>query len=454
DQVLGDLEKGNGDPRLALFPEALAPNHHEIARRFVTLDNFYDSGEVSGNGWNWSTAARATDFVERTIPLNYAHRGVPYDVEGINRGINVGTPKPEDRVHGKLDDPDDQLPGMVDVSAPDGPDDESGAGFLWDSALRAKLTVRNYGFFANLAHYSATPEGGPAVPLLHEPAASGVRVAFPANPRLQDVTDPYFRSFDMRFADYWRFKEWEREFDEFVKHDNLPNLELLRLPHDHFGNFAEAQDGVNTVETMMADNDYAVGLVLEKVAHSKYAKDTVIFVIEDDAQNGADHVDAHRSIALVAGPYVKQRAVVSQHFTTVSVLRTIEDLLGMKPMGLTDAFQSPMAEVFSTRQESWTYTARVPAILRSTQLPLPPVSPGKSGENPQHAVSKHDSTYWAEYTQHFDFSEEDKLDSASFNLVLWNGLKDEGEPYPSERDGRDLRKNRSALLREFNKSKN
>jgi DNA-binding beta-propeller fold protein YncE len=451
DQVLGDLEKGNGDPRLNLFPEALAPNHHELARRFVTLDNFYDSGEVSGNGWNWSTAARATDFVERTIVLNYAKRGVPYDVEGINRGINVGAARAEERVRGKLEDAENQLPGTADVSAPDGPgDDETGAGFLWDSALRAKLTVRNYGFFVNLAHYSATEEGGPAVPLLHDPASAGVRVAFPTNPRLQEITDPYYRSFDMRFADYWRFKEWEREFDDYAKHDNLPNLELLRLPHDHFGNFDKAEDGVNTVETMMADNDYAVGLVMEKVAHSKYAKDTLIFVIEDDAQNGPDHVDAHRSIALVVGPYVKQGAVVSKYFTTVSMLRTIEEVLGMKPLGLNDAFQSPMTEVFSMRQQSWSYTARVPAILRSTKLPLPPETSGHSAAiTPQ---PKHDSAYWAERTRGFEFSSEDQIDSESFNLILWRGLKGGDEPYPAEPDGRDLRSGRPALLRDFNGS--
>jgi DNA-binding beta-propeller fold protein YncE len=452
DQVLGDLEKGNGDPRINLFPDALAPNHHDMARRFVTLDNFYDSGEVSGNGWNWSTAARATDFVERTIPMNYAKRGLGYDVEGINRGINVGAARAQDRIRGKLEDPDDQLPGSSDVSAPDGPEDDAGAGYLWDSALRAKLTVRNYGFFANLAHYSSTPEGGPAVPLLHDPAAAGVRVAFPANPRLQEITDPYFRSFDMRFADYWRFKEWEREFDEYAKHDNLPDLELLRLPHDHFGNFSEAQDGVNTVETMMGDNDYALGLVLEKIAHSKYAKDTLLFVIEDDAQNGADHVDAHRSIALVAGPYVKQGAVVSKYFTTVSVLRTIEDVLGIKPLGLNDALQPPMAEVFSTRQADWTYTARVPAVLRTTQLPLPgATSEEKAGAK---VAPAHDAAYWTEKTRGFDFSAEDKLDTESFNLILWNGIKGEDQPYPMERDGRDLSKGRAALLRESKKSKN
>lgn len=445
DQLLGDLEKGNGDPKLALFPEPLAPNHHAIARQFVTLDNFYDSGEVSGIGWNWSTAARATDFVERTVPMNYAHRGLGYDVEGINRGINTAASQPEDRIQGKLEDPDDQLPGTAVVDAPDGPEnDETGAGYLWDSALRAKLTVRNYGFYINLAPYFSTPDGTPGLPLLHDPASAKVRVAVPTNPRLQEITDPYFRSFDMRFADYWRFKEWEREFDGYVKNNNLPNLELLRLPHDHFGNFSEAQDGVNTVETMMADNDYAVGLVLEKVAHSKYAADTLIFVIEDDAQNGADHVDAHRSIALIAGPYVKQGAVVSRYYTTVSLLRTIEEVLGMKPLGLYDAFESPMTEVFSTKQRSWTYTAVVPKILYSTQLPLPAPKPGpqqKSGDLGSWSAPRHDAAYWSEQTKGFDFSVEDKLDSDRFNQILWNGLKGE-EPYPSERDGRDLRENR------------
>jgi len=452
DQVLGDLEKGNGDPKLTLFPGPMSPNHHELARRFVTLDNFYDSGEVSGNGWNWSTAARATDLTERTIPMNYAQRGIGYDVEGVNRGINVGARTAQDRTHGKLEDPDDQLPGTADVSAPDGPGDETGAGYLWDSALRARLSVRNYGFFANLAHYSATPEGGPPVPLLHLPAQTGTQVAFPANPRLQDITDIYFRSFDMRFADYWRFKEWEREFDDYVKHDSLPNLELLRLPRDHFGNFKDAEDGVNTVETQIADNDYALGLVVEKIARSKYAGNTLIFVIEDDAQNGPDHVDAHRSIAYVVGPYVKQGAVVSQRYNTVSMLRTIEDVLGIKHLGLYDAVQPPMTEVFSSKQNMWTYTARVPEILRTTKLPL---AGAATSEKPATSASirpAHDANYWAEKTLGFDFSMEDKLDSAAFNLVLWNGLKGEGQAYPAERDGRDLSKNRKQLLEQPGKS--
>lgn len=451
DQVLGDLEKGNGDPRLNLFPDAMTPNHHDLARRFVTLDNFYDSGEVSGNGWNWSTAARATDVTERTIPINYARRGVGYEVEGVNRGINVGASSPADRNITTLDHPEDQLPGHADVAAPDGPGDEVGAGYLWDSARRANVSMRNYGFFIDLGRYENSPASGPAVPKLHDPAAAGIRVAFPTKAMLWDITDPYFRSFDQAFPDYWRFKEWEREFDDYAAHDSLPALEFLRINHDHFGSFKEAIDGVNTVETEMADDDYALGLVAEKIARSKYAKDTLIFVVEDDAQNGPDHVDAHRSIAYVIGPYVKQRAVVSERYNTVSMLRTIEEILGLQPLGLNDAVQPPMSAVFSKAQSNWSYSARVPAVLRKTQLPLPTALRKENPNKGNKAASQpeHDASYWAERTEGYDFSAEDKLDSASFNVVLWKGLKGEYQPYPSERDGRDLSRNRKSLLREF-----
>ena len=448
DQVLGDLEKGNGDPSLTLFPEPVSPNHHELARRFVTLDNFYDSGEVSGNGWNWSTAARATDLTERTIPLTYARRGLGYDVEGLNRGINVAGGTPEERNTAGLSDAANQLPGTADVAAPDGPkENETGAGYLWDAALRAGRSLRNYGFFIDLSRYFPSPQGLPMLPLLHYPATLETRVAFPTKTTLEDVTDPYFRGFDMRYADYWRFKEWEREFDDFVEGNDLPRLELVRLCHDHLGSFADAIDGVNTVETQFADNDYALGLLVDKVASSPFAKDTLIFVVEDDAQNGPDHVDAHRSIAYVIGPYVKQGEVISQHYTTVSMLRTVEELLGIQPLGLNDAFQRPMSEVFDLRQQDWTYTARVPGILRSTRLPLP-----RGAKRVQTIFARraplapaHDAAYWAEKTRGFDFSAEDQLDSAAFNLVLWNGLKG-NQPYPAERDGRDLRKHRRRLL--------
>ena len=293
------------------------------------------------------------------------------------------------------------------MSAPDGPEDAVGAGYLWDSALRAKLIVRNYGFFT-------TGVSGDS-PLERDPAATNVTVAAAANASLQGLTDPYFRGFDQRLPDYWRVKEWEREFDGFEKNDNLPNLELMRLAHDHFGSFAESLDGVNTIETQMADNDYSLGLIVEKVAHSKYAADTLIFVIEDDAQAGPDHVDAHRSPAYVVGPYVKQGAVISQSYNTVSVLRTIEEILGIKPLGLNDGLQAPMAAVFSPTQKNWTYTTRIPQSLRSTKLPLPPATDANTIPNSSGAEFNpaHDAAYWEEQTKGFDFSAEDRIDSDS-----------------------------------------
>ena len=375
-----------------------------------------------------------------------------YDVEGMNRGINVGAADPQDRIGGKLADPDDQLPGIADVAAPDGPgsdtaEAESGTGYLWDSALRAKISIRNYGFFANLSHYSATA-GGPAVPLLHAPHETSTRVAFATKTALQNITDPYFRGFDMRFADFWRFKEWEREFDEYVKNDNFPALELVRLPRDHFGNFSDAADGVNTVEAQMADNDYALGMLAEKIATSKYARDTLIFVAEDDAQNGPDHVDAHRSMAFVFGPYIKNNAVVSQHYTTVSILRTIEEVLGLGALGINDAYQSPMSEIFTVNANpAWTFKARIPAILRSTELPLPPATDAQDHESSAGlTLPLHSSSFWAEQTKSFDFSSEDGLDTQAFNEILWKGLKGESIAYPTERDGMDLSKHREKIL--------
>jgi hypothetical protein len=197
-------------------------------------------------------------------------------------------------------------------------------------------------------------------------------IQFVANEaELRDRSDPYFRTFDMRFPDYWNLREWEREFDGYAERGDLPALSLVRLAHDHFGAFDEAMDGVDTPDTQMADNDYALGLLVEKIAKSRFARDTVVLVVEDDAQDGADHVDAHRSLLLVAGAQVRQGARVSTPYTTVNVLRTIEELLGLQPMNLLDANAAPIAELFERQSRPWSFRARVPAVLRSTRLPLP-----------------------------------------------------------------------------------
>src|SRR5579872_548671 len=448
DQVLGDLPEGNGDPKLAVLGRAISPNHHQIAQQFVDLDNFYCSGDVSGEGWNWSTAARATDVVENTYPVNYAGRGLTYDYEGENRNINVGIASPRARRKDNPDTPDDDdlLPGTNDVDAPDGPGGEAGTGYLWDAALRAKLSLRNYGFFLEGGRYfSGTAKKG-LIPLIRDPYKSKTRVAFPDKAALMNVTDPYFRGFDLKFPDYWRYVEWKREFDGYVASGKMPNLELVRLGRDHFGDFADAIDGTGTVEAEMGDNDYAIAKLIEDVAHSPFANSTVVFIVEDDAQNGPDHVDAHRSPALIAGAYVKQGVVVSTHYTTVNMLRTMEDILGMKPMGINDDVIEPMADVFTTEYKPWTYTAVVPEVLRSTQLPI--AGAGGAARSGDYAKPRHDVAYWAEKTKGMDFSVEDRVDPAKFNRIVWEGLVGDDTPYPAGRSGTDLRENRRELLKE------
>ena len=463
DQVLGDLEKGNGDPKLAILPEPISPNHHQIARQFVALDNLLASGEVSGDGWNWSTAARGTDSLEKGVPVEYngSHQ-LSYDYEGQNRGVNVGITGPAERRKANPQTPDDPdlLPGTADLIAPDGPGgpgENAGAGYLWDSAVRAHISLRNYGFFLDLSRYDSKADAPAHISAVRDAYVQGVVEAYPTKPALANVTDPYFPGFDLKLPDYWRFKEWEREFDAYAASGNLPALEFVRMPHDHFGDFDKAMDGVNTVETEMADNDYAIGLIVAKVAASPFAKDTVIMTIEDDAQNGPDHMDAHRTVGLVAGAYVKQGAVISHRYTTVNMLRTIEELLEMKPMGLNDAAAAPMADVFSGEFVPWSYTARVAAVLRTTKLPLPALVAAAGDNNAakfdaQYSRPRHDAAWWEKKMRGQDFSVEDDLDTGKFNRALWLGLAGPHIPFPTRTTGIDLSKDRARLLAEYHAS--
>jgi DNA-binding beta-propeller fold protein YncE len=444
DQVLGDLEVGDGDPKLAIFGRAITPNQHALAREFVDLDRFFDSGESSNTGWNWTTAARTNDWTEREAPVNYAQRGLQYDQEGTNRNVNVGYATTAERRRANPLSPNDPdlLPGLADVAAPDGPGGAAGAGYIWDGALRAGLKVRNWGFYGDLIRYDKDA-GAAIIPLEREPWKTKRTVFYPTKAALAPISDPYFRGFDQAFPDFWRYREWEREFDGFAKAGEAPSLMLVRFPHDHTGSFGQAIDGVNTVETELADNDYAVGQLVEKVSKSPFAKDTLIFVIEDDAQDGPDHVEAHRSVAFVAGPYVKRGKVVSTRYTTVNMVRTMEVLLGISPLGLNDAMAEPMTEVFDTTGSAdWRFEAKIAPVLRSTQLPLPP-----AGAREAACVARpaHNAAYWTAAMKGQDFSGEDRLDTAAFNQALWRGLRG-AEPYPSARTGAELRSHRADLL--------
>jgi YVTN family beta-propeller protein len=397
DQLLGDLDRGNGDPSLAEFGQVVTPNQHRLADQFVDLDNILCSGEVSGNGWPWSTAARETDFNVKTVPLSYAGRGAP-------RGD----------------------------AAADGPEGQKQEGYIWDSALRHDLTIRNYGFEAR------TPPRTPEVP---DPFASHTVVDVAVWPHLAGVTDPYFRAFDNAYPDFRREHEWEREFDKYVANRNLPDLEFVRFMHDHEGNFSTAIDGINTPEKETADNDYAVGKLIDRVAHSAYAGSTLIFIIEDDAQNGPDHVNAHRTLAFVVGPYVKQGSVIHERYSTVNLVRTIEDVLGIGHLNLNDAYQRPMTAVFDLKQSSWTYNAVTPAPIEREL--------GPARQQSQLGPAYHDAqsaAYWARQTRGFDWSVEDRVPAVLFNQILWKGLTG-GLPYPALRNQQDYSRDRAAVLK-------
>src|SRR5258706_1216011 len=350
DQILGDLgNHSNGDPSLTLFGEAVTPSFHRMARNFVTLDNFMDPGDGSMDGWSWSMRGRVTNTETVTQQINYArvNRGLSYEGEGQNRNIPsnlnsvaardfffdpTGATTPYSNATSSLKSGTANiLAGDADHAAADGPTGYQ-QGYIFNAVLNAGGTIRNYGGVAN------TPCSiGTIANPISDPFAAGVIQTTTANQLLFEngFYDPYFRAYDQVYPDFWRFNEWNREFQQFDANGNLPALEMIRgLSHDHTGSFSSALGGVNTPELQQADNDYAVGLLAQTVANSPYAKDTLIIIIEDDSQDGADHVDSHRATTYVVGPYVRKNTVVSTRYSQPSVLRTIEDILGTEHLNL------------------------------------------------------------------------------------------------------------------------
>jgi hypothetical protein len=272
---------------------------------------------------------------------------------------------------------------------------------------------------------------------IKDPFAAGVVQTTTANQLIYQNGwyDPYFRAYDQTYPDVWRFNEWNREFQQFVANGNLPTLEMIRgLSHDHTGSFSSALGGVNTPELQQADNDYAVGLLVQAVANSPYASNTLIIIIEDDSQDGADHVDSHRATTYVVGPYVKKHTVVSTRYSQPSVLRTIEDILGTEHINLNTYYTRPMADIFDiTSPGTWTFTAVASTLLKQTTLA------GAQGDNKLNFAAgpdlkpTHNAKYWAAKTRGFDFSGEDRVPADVYNKILWEGLKGTRAPVPYSR---------------------
>ncbi len=358
DQVFGDVKEGNGDADLCLFGDKVTPNHHKLARQFVLLDNLYCDGEVSADGHQWSMGAYATDFVEKVWPLNY--RGSP--LKKLSEYPSEGNYDP--------------------IARPAG-------GYLWDRCAEARVSYRSYGEFVE----NGKKPGDPAVPRVKA---------------LEGHIDPEFHGWDLDYPDVKRAERFIAELRRFEKDGGMPSLSILRLPNDHT---AGAKVGKPTPRAMVADNDLALGLVVEAVSKSKFWKDTAIFVIEDDAQNGPDHVDAHRSPALVVSAYTKRNYVDSTMYSTSSTLRTMELILGLKPMSQFDAAARPMANAFQARPDLTPYEhAEAQADLKETSTA---------------------SAWGAKQSETFDFDEEDRVDDLVFNEVIWRSVKGADSPAPA-----------------------
>jgi DNA-binding beta-propeller fold protein YncE len=353
DQVLGDLPEGNGDAKLCLFPENVTPNHHQLAREFVLLDNFYVESEVSADGHEWTLAAYATDFVEKTWPLNYGHRTskFPYPSEGV-----------------------------FPIAAP-------ASGYLWDRAREAGVSYRSYGEFVQ----------------------NGATTNLPVTTRIKSLQghfDPLYRSFDMQYPDQWRADRFISELKRFEGEGEMPRLQIVRLPNDHTHGVTR---GRHTPTACVADNDTALGRVVEAVSRSKFWPTTAIFVVEDDAQNGPDHVDAHRTVALAISPYTRKRGVDSTLYSTSSMLRTMELILGLAPMTQFDAAATPMFNSFQARPDLRPFTA-LPAKVDLT--------------------ATNGVAAWGAKLN-FDFTREDAADDLLFNEVIWRSVRGADHPMPA-----------------------
>jgi YVTN family beta-propeller protein len=443
DQILGDLGNGsNGDSTLTQFGASITPNQHRLAREYITLDNFMDPGDGSMDGWSWSLQGRVTNTEAITQQINYAfvNRGLSYDSEGSNRNVpvNLGTVAERDAVGGPAGSTNyssatstlpggtvNLLTGVGNHASSDAPFGIQG-GYIFSAVLRAGGTVRNYGFLVNNIGSIGTIEAP-----VSDPFGAGVVQVAPLEPSLAPLTDVYFRGYDQNYPDLWRYNEWKREFDQFVARGDLPSLSLVRVSHDHMGSFASALGGVNTPETQQADDDLAVGRLVQAVSESRYAPDTLIIVTEDDCQDGPDHVDSHRATAYMVGPYVKKGAVVSTHYSQINALRTIEDILGTQHINLNTATQRPMAEVFDIRSSgAWSYQAEASTVLKGTALEPALAALGVKFTPGADMKPKHDAKYWAQRTVGFDFSEADRVPPGKFNKVIWKGLMG-AKPYPT-----------------------
>ncbi len=417
DQLFGDIKEADGDPSLVMYGDDITPNQHKLARQFGVLDNFYDSGEVSGNGHPWSMAAITTDYNEKAWPVGYRSQERGYDFEG-----SVGDVLPLNE-------------GVPDVNEP-------ATGYLFGNVARHHMSYRHYGEYIEThwcedleQNYTPAATGAPTgqhpkckrrdvKPGEDLPSQIGdgkspyqyviplMAFNLPAKAGLRGHFDPNYPDFKVEFPDQYRADEFLREFAGFVaarktgKGQQLPNFSLVRLPNDHT---AGTKVGSPTPNAAVADNDLAVGRVVEAISNSPYWDDTAIFVLEDDAQNGADHVDAHRSIALVISKYSPpspQPFVDHNFYTTVNVIHTMETLLGLPPMNNNDAHAAVIAPLFAGPGDQPAFKAEY-----------------RNRDNGMIYQANTQTSPGAKESATLNFSVADAADTEVLNAILWRAAK-------------------------------
>jgi len=386
DQLFGDLRDengnliGNGEPDLQLFGERSTPNHRKLARDFALHDNFYCDAEVSADGHNWSVGAIADDYTQMTWPAGYSGRRGGYDYEGES--------------YAEGESPTDGTPA-----------DQPG-GYLWNAAEQEEVTFRSYGEYA-VNRYRENASSPPSI--------EDFETAFPTLPGLEGKVDLDYPGYELGITDQSRIEVWLDEFENtYVPEDgpDLPEMSIIRLPNDHL---AGTNPDFPTPQAMMADNDLAVGRLIEAVSKSRYWENTAIFITEDDAQNGPDHVDAHRSISLIASPYARRGVVDSTFYSTVSMLRTMELILGLPPLTQFDARATPMRASFIGPDEEPHFDYEYDAIT--------PDQPTDEFNDL--------SAYGTDISEDLDLYEmEDQMDEDRYNRLIWHAIKGEDEPYP------------------------
>jgi YVTN family beta-propeller protein len=346
DQVLSDIPGGNGDTSLLLFGEKITPNQHKLARDYVLLDNFYVDAEVSADGHNWSMGAYANDYVEKNWPASYGAKG---GTHGTSATLKIGNNKD---------------------------------GFIWDLCAKYNVSYRSYGEF--------------------------VADDFGMKPRLESLKghSATYAPYGLGVRDTVRFYQWKRDFDLLVENNAVPQFSTIRLGNNHTEGM---RAGRPTPFAHVADNDLAVGMLIDHLSKSPVWKESVVFILEDDAQNGPDHVDAHRSPAFVIGPFVKRKYVDHTMYTTSGMLRTMELILGLPPMTQYDAAATPMWRLFTKKPDFTPYNHL-------------PVSVDLNDKNPV-------NTKLGKLSEKFNWTREDAVPDLVFNEILWQGIK--GRPAPS-----------------------